>query len=365
MALSIGSISGAVNTPRGVKAYKGDIQTGVSPADTGPARAAGVADLARDNHRAASQGVKSALIKGSSDQQSTGSGLDKEQRKALGSSESGPMMIYTMWGHPGYINPPVNISTSALQSGINFLEDYRNSQGRYIEEKVDYPIASIQVLSRNGGGRLAGQSAIRTILPSYTRFMLQRADMPTSEKYQLSRTFNSFRLFMFGTNPQVWQFSGTLFNAENQNWSSEWRSVYNAYLRGTRCAKIGAEVYLTFGDIAISGIMVMTNSSIMAESPLGVPFNFTIIVTNDSFISGTQIINVTQRINHPLGAKKNPPLVFELVRNLYARTYGQKENRSDIVVMSSQKADKIGKGKDAVNNARANSPQKSNPTIST
>lgn len=359
---NVATISGAVNTPRGTKAYKGKVQTGVTPGKTAAARLRGVSELARDNHKTGVQGQKSALVKGDSSQESTGKGLDKKQRKALASSESGPMMVYAMWGHPGYVQPPASLSTSALQSGINFLEDYRGSQGRFLEEKADYPIASIQVLSRNGGGRLAGQSAIRTVLPSYTRFMLQRADMPTSEKYQLARTFKSFRLFMFGSNPQVWQFSGTLFNAENQNWSSEWRSIYNAYLRGTRCARIGAEVYLTFGDIAISGIMVMTNSTIVAENPLGVPFTFTIIVTNDAFISGTQIINVTQRITHPLGLKKNPPLVFELVRNIYARKYGQKEKRSDITIMSGSKADKAGRSKDVINNSRATTPRRSNPT---
>lgn len=350
------TLKSTVDTVRGPSNVRVRIGSNVRPADTAPERLRGITQLAKEQALQLA-GDKNPRIKGDSGKTSQGQGLPRDSRQALASKESGPMAVYQSFSDPGFIQPPANISTNSLQNGVQFLETYRNDPTKGIVEKSNYPIASIQVLSRNQGkGRLASGSNVRTILPSYTRFMLQRADMPASEKYQLSQTFRSFRMFMFGAAPQIWSFSGTLLNTENHNWSSEFRSIYNSHLRGSRCAKLGAEVYLTFQDIAISGIMISTNSSMVSSDPNQMPFQFTIVVTNDAFISTSPIIEFAERVNYPLGRKSSPPLVFEIIKNIYSRKYGSKESRGGTMVMNQQRAAKSGQDSKEIGQSVTNQP---------
>jgi hypothetical protein len=278
-------------------------------------------------------GVPSLTMDGSVSDSSKLKSNTRNQRKNIAKSDSGASIVWSFSTNPGYIDPvPKTAETMYQQSGLD--EDYRNNSFRLIEVKDSYPIASIQILSRKKGGGRLSSSGYKVILPPYTKFMLTDVRVTSNEKYHLYTTFRSFRVNFFDANPEVWNFSGFLLNTENHNWSSEFRSLYHAYLRGTECAKIGAECYITFQDTIVSGLMLNSSHSFSSGTPNGIPISFQLLITNEFVFSETQLINVLQRKLYPTGTKGQPQLVFQLVREHYRRTYGQAEKRAGVVVQN-------------------------------
>jgi len=337
----LGKVSALVDSPRGTKHVSGSIWSNPSPASTIMNRVNGQMTARRDS--SAQQSVFLPSMSGDKNEDIIPAPMPRGDRLNLAKKKAGAVLSFDFQDDKSYTeiaeNTGIVYSSNATSLYKDrFLDDYRSGLYRIVEEKNRFPIASIQVLT--GLGRRS--KSYRTIMPEYTRFMLEDVSISSSEKYQIHRTFRSYRINFFDGDPEVWTFRGRLLNTHNQNWSSEFMSMYSQFLRGSQCVKMGGEVFMTFEDIAISGYILNTSQSRKASSPNAVPFAFSIIITNNGFISSSPIINEVRKLGMKYKSKRTP-IAYELVRSNFAKTYGATERRSGAIRMTKQRIGKIGK----------------------
>ena len=320
----------SVDTPRGKKNISIKVTSKGSTTDVARKSVRATGTLVKEE---ADKSVKSNRMSGDVNASASVKPNSRNERKNVAKKKTGLVYYWEVYNDPGYIEAEKRDSEDTVLKDVNLKDTYRGS-ARFLEVKDKYPIASIQILSRkNGEGRLSS-GGYKTILPPYTRFMLTDVQLSSREKYELYTTFKSFRVNFFDSGPEVWNYSGVLLNTENQNWSTDFRNLYHTYLRGTQCAKIGAECYITFGDIISSGLILGMGINFSSSNPNMVPVSFQLLVTNEFVYSTSQLTNVLQKKISPSSEKDQPSLVFDILRNNYAREYGSKEKRSGVITDS-------------------------------
>lgn len=120
---------------------------------------------------------------------------------------------------------------------------------------------------------------------SYTNFMIQSVNEARMEKMQIVETFGDDYVFFFGEQPRFLDIASVVVTSQDFNWLSEFLSNYELYLRGTRCAEVGARVYLFVDDIIVDGYMVMCQAARDAQNPLSATLQFRLFVTNYDIVS--------------------------------------------------------------------------------
>jgi len=149
------------------------------------------------------------------------------------------------------------------------LEAYPRSLEPYEKENV----ASIRVF-----GKPRGKTTSTDLIPAYTKFILDSVQESHTERSQIIETFGDFYVFMFGQRPPVYNFSGTLINAKNASWLTDFMYMYETYLRGSRCVDNNSVAIITYGGRQIEGLILNTSNQTMAATEAGVPFQFSIVV---------------------------------------------------------------------------------------
>jgi hypothetical protein len=151
-----------------------------------------------------------------------------------------------------------------------------DQSGYEIQPKQFSPIVNDKVPSSI---RVIGQDSKSnkpvSIIPAYTKFILESVQESHAERSQIIETFGDFYVFMFGERPSIYNFSGQLVNAKNANWVMDFMFMYNEYLRGTRCVERNAKILMTYGGRQIEGLMLnvatVTNAAI--EGAVGLQFS--------------------------------------------------------------------------------------------
>ena len=143
--------------------------------------------------------------------------------------------------------------------------------------------ASIRVYGRGTGKGASniGKDAKpeRDFIPPYTKFIMQSTQEAHQERSQIVETFGEFYLFFYGQRPPVYNFSGTLINAKNANWVSDFYFYYDNYMRGTKCAENNARIILSYGGKQIEGYILEFAMRTDAATEFGVPISFQVVVT--------------------------------------------------------------------------------------
>lgn len=119
----------------------------------------------------------------------------------------------------------------------------------------------------------------------YTNFILQSVQEAREEKHQIIETFGESFIFFFGENPRFLDCQALLINSHDFNWRAEWWANYNASMRGTRLAELGARLYLFYDDVIIEGYLLSCRGAEQADKPYTVAINFRIFVTNYSNVA--------------------------------------------------------------------------------
>jgi len=119
----------------------------------------------------------------------------------------------------------------------------------------------------------------------YSNFILQNVDDVRQEKSQLMETFGDTYVFFFGERPRILQVSGLLFNTLDFNWRSEFWKNYETVFRGTKLVEQNARLYLQWDDIIVEGYILGAQAQDVADLPYHIPFNFTLFVTNHTYLS--------------------------------------------------------------------------------
>jgi len=121
--------------------------------------------------------------------------------------------------------------------------------------------------------------------PDYTNFILQSVSESREEKVQIIETFGDAYVFFFGERPRFLSISALLINSFDFNWKAEFWENYQKYLRGTKCAELGARVYLFYDDNIVEGYMMKAQADENAGNPREIPMQFVLFVTNARNIS--------------------------------------------------------------------------------
>lgn len=154
----------------------------------------------------------------------------------------------------------------------------RPLRGLEIKEET---YAILKVLKANGEEiELLSSSGKNGRTTSYTDFILQGLNEARMEKHQIIETFGEPYVYFFGEQPRFVDVSAVLINSNDFQWVAQFWENYERYLRGTRCAEIGARVYLYFEDVILSGYLVMASAPRDANNPMMVPLQFRIFVTD-------------------------------------------------------------------------------------
>jgi len=138
--------------------------------------------------------------------------------------------------------------------------------------------ASIRILS------VGQKDDEQDVVPAYTKFILENVSSNYSERYQIVETFGDFFVFFFGSRPSTHNFKGTLINAKNANWVSDFLFYYDNYLRGTKCVELNARAVLTFGGCQMEGFILNMGNATDAAVEGGVSLNFQVVATDWKYL---------------------------------------------------------------------------------
>lgn len=199
---------------------------------------------------------------------------------------------------------------------------------RQIQEKVE-SYASIRLVrqARMDSSKSFKQFEEETnIIPPYTRFFLQNTSHANQEKYQIVQTFRDFKIFFYGKQPVIKNYSGYLLNAKNQDWMQDFEYVYENYLRGTKSVELNALTYLTFDNVIVEGYVINSQFNQTALEQNGVPFSFSMIVL-DRVPVNIEDVRLRNRVTDTLrnrnqvidNQKKLPSAALEKMRQFFNR----------------------------------------------
>lgn len=121
--------------------------------------------------------------------------------------------------------------------------------------------------------------------PDYTNFILQSVSDAREEKVQIIETFGDAYVFFFGERPRFLNVNAVLINSFDFNWKAEFWANYEQHLRGTKCAELGARVYLFYDDNIVEGYMMKAQADENAGNPMEISLSFVLFVTNTRNIS--------------------------------------------------------------------------------
>jgi len=183
--------------------------------------------------------------------------VDVYHTEATGDTPEKPQLSYT------------NRTADYYRNGIYDLDGNMTTLPRQYEPYEGNDAASI---------RIFGLKDNADMLPAYTKFILDSVQESHTERSQIVETFGDFYVFMFGERPPVYNFSGTLINAKNASWVTDFMFMYDMYLRGTRCVENNAITLVTYGGRQVEGLILSTSNQTSAAVEGGVPFQFSVVV---------------------------------------------------------------------------------------
>jgi hypothetical protein len=120
---------------------------------------------------------------------------------------------------------------------------------------------------------------------TYTNFILQAVNEARQEKFQVVETFGDPYIFFYGEAPRFLDCSAILINSQDFNWQTEFWENYDKYLRGSKCAEVGARVYMFYDDKVVEGYMLQAVAVTDAQMPMSVQLSFKLFLTNYRNIS--------------------------------------------------------------------------------
>ncbi len=166
----------------------------------------------------------------------------------------------------------------------------RPTRGTVLKEET---FATMRLVTSGGKNILltdaGGLEGTRTSRKSavYSNFLLQQVNEERVEKQQILETFGEPYIFLFGERARMITFAGVLINTFDFNWEAEWWENYDKLLRGTKCVENDARVFISYDETLVSGYIIATSSSKVAQERNQVQFQFTMFLTGYSNFSNT------------------------------------------------------------------------------
>lgn len=118
-----------------------------------------------------------------------------------------------------------------------------------------------------------------------SNYLLQQLVLTRAERFQVIPTFGDNYVFVYGEQPIQASIVGSLIEAANFTWTTEFWQNYDSLLRASKLADRQARMYLYAKGMIIEGICVGFNNTHIADQPHLVPFNLNVLVTNITYVN--------------------------------------------------------------------------------
>lgn len=139
-----------------------------------------------------------------------------------------------------------------------------------------------------GGSRVVIESDLLEGIPTgeilcaTDKFLLQQVNEQDEEKLGPMYTFGVPKVYCGGRVPKIYTYGGMLVdNSLDGSAKSLWMSMYNDYLRGSKCVRSGAVAELYFRDQIRVGYLVHTNLIEDSNIPTQSQFAFGMFVIHE------------------------------------------------------------------------------------
>jgi len=121
----------------------------------------------------------------------------------------------------------------------------------------------------------------------YFDFLLQNVVHSLSERMQVVETLaDNYVSFFFGASPPVWQYSGTLYNTYQDDWTMRMFRIYNQLARGTALARRKYLLQIKYDSLLVTGAMTNFSFTLTSGREMATSFNFTLLVKSAVVLYG-------------------------------------------------------------------------------
>lgn len=121
----------------------------------------------------------------------------------------------------------------------------------------------------------------------YIDFLLQNASHNFEEKFQVTETLaDSYVAFFFGHAPPIFNYSGTLLNTFQDDWTMRMFRVFRDLARGTQLARRNLVLRIKYDSMIVTGAMTNFQWALVAGQEMASPFSFNLLVKNIHIIYG-------------------------------------------------------------------------------
>lgn len=127
----------------------------------------------------------------------------------------------------------------------------------------------------------------------YLYFLLDRAQEGFNEKAQVVDVVgDQYVAYMFGQSPPVFNYSGILMNTRQDDWRAAFTVLYQMIVRGSRMAKFGRAVVLSYDDVFVTGTILSMQQVLSSTMQTSAQFSFSLLVKRYAILRRTQIDTV-------------------------------------------------------------------------
>ena len=112
----------------------------------------------------------------------------------------------------------------------------------------------------------------------YASFLLTGIHGVFDEKVQITEVFGDAEVtYFFGKQPIQLEFSGILIDSPDNDWFTQWISMYSQVFRGTQLARNYELLQIVTPNMIIVGTIIRTSWSQSSERDVDIPFQFTFL----------------------------------------------------------------------------------------
>lgn len=163
----------------------------------------------------------------------------------------------------------------------------------------------------------------------YDSFLLTSVSCSLSEKMQVTEVFGDNEVvYYFGRQPIMFNIAGVVVDSRDNEWFTDWLSMYSAVMRGTQLAQRNQLLRLVLPNMILTGTISSTSWSQDSSNDVSIPFNFSFLAKRveplavaesdkmaqnlidfskaESFISQQQITSLKTSIASLTSAVQNP-----------------------------------------------------------
>lgn len=109
----------------------------------------------------------------------------------------------------------------------------------------------------------------------YADFLLTNVSCAMEEKVQVTQVFGDAEVvYYFGRQPMAFSFSGTLIDSPDNNWFTNWISMYSEFMRGSQLARNYELLKIVLPNMVVTGTMSGFSWQQSSANDVEIPFTF-------------------------------------------------------------------------------------------